>query len=95
MPNVILSTEKVIIIKKLLKTGSYTQDQIAKIFGVSRQQITRINVGINNPNAKTARWKHVDDTDMGIFNSSLRDMFMLLSNEEAGKLIKDILGDLI
>lgn len=93
MPNVKLSPEKVVVIKQLLKKGLYTHLDLANKFGVSRQQITRINVGINNPNAKTARWGHIDENDMSKINSSLKQIINLLSDDEAGKLIKSILNN--
>lgn len=57
-----LNEEKVVIIKDLLNTGDYTHQQIADLFGVSREHITKINQGQRwNDDIKSFRMKTGND----------------------------------
>ena len=57
-----LNEEKVVIIKDLLNTGDYTHQQIADLFGVSREHITKINQGQRwNDEIKSFRMKTGND----------------------------------
>lgn len=57
-----LNEEKVGIIKDLLNTGDYTHQQIADLFGVSREHITKINQGQRwNDDIKSFRMKTGND----------------------------------
>jgi predicted transcriptional regulator len=59
MPHIKLTPQKVRNIKKLIIDGKLTQEQIASKYGVSRCQITKINLGMINPNDPNARWVHI------------------------------------
>jgi hypothetical protein len=95
MPNVLLSPEKAMVVRALLKTG-LKQQSIANMFGVSRQTITKINVGMKDKNAHSGRWKHIDDLKLDMSGCylpcELQSVLTNLSNEEAGRLIKNILN---
>lgn len=57
-----LNEEKVGIIKDLLNTGDFTHQQIADLFGVSREHITKINQGQRwNDDNKSFRMKTSND----------------------------------
>ena len=57
-----LNEEKVAIIKELLDMGDYTHQQIADLFGVSREHITKINQGQRwNDDIKSFRMKTGND----------------------------------
>ena len=57
-----LNEEKVGIIKDLLNMGDYTHQQIADLFGVSREHITKINQGQRwNDDIKSFRMKTGND----------------------------------
>lgn len=57
-----LNEEKVVIIKDLLDMGDYTHQQIADLFGVSREHITKINQGQRwNDDIKSFRMKTGND----------------------------------
>ena len=57
-----LNEEKVVIIKELLDMGDYTHQQIADLFGVSREHITKINQGQRwNDEIKSFRMKTGND----------------------------------
>jgi Trp operon repressor len=54
-----LTPAKVRNIKKLLLEGNLTQEQIGKKYSVNRCQITKIRIGMENPDSKNARWSHI------------------------------------
>jgi hypothetical protein len=61
-----LNEEKADIIKNLLKMGDYTHQQIADLFGVSREMITSINNGRRwNDDIKSFVMKSNDLRDFG------------------------------
>lgn len=94
MPSVKLSQEKVLIIKDKLRKGE-THLKLAQEFGVSRPTITKINKSLKEPFHRDARWSHVDELDVVIFDEMylplrMRDLIRSLDNEGAGLLIKAI-----
>lgn len=95
MPNVLLSVEKVLVIRTLLNSG-LTHQYIADIFGVSRQTITKINTGMKNKDAHSGRWGHVEEFETKIkgtyLPTELEEVLKTLSNEKAGELIKKLLN---
>jgi len=60
MPQIKLSFPQVRHIKKLLLEGQLTHAQIAKKYGVSRAHITKINIGMKDPNKDYGKWKHIE-----------------------------------
>lgn len=59
MPHIKLTPQKVRNIKKLIIDGKLTQEQIASKYGVSRPQITKIHLGMVNPDDPNGRWAHI------------------------------------
>lgn len=59
MPHIKLTPTKVRNIKKLILDGKLTQEQIASKYGVSRAQITKIHLGMINPEDPNGRWAHI------------------------------------
>ncbi len=60
MPLIKLSFPQVRNIKKLLLEGQLTHAQIAKKYGVSRAHITKIGIGMKDPNKTHGKWKHIE-----------------------------------
>jgi hypothetical protein len=54
-----LTKTKVRRIKILLVAGEMTKTAIGKMFGVTRSQICKINLGMSDPTHKNARWSEV------------------------------------
>jgi len=59
MPHIKLTPQKVRNIKKLIIEAKLTQQQIAEKYGVSRAQITKIHLGMVNPDDPNGRWAHI------------------------------------
>lgn len=59
MPKIKLSFAQVRKIKALLQQGGLTHEQIAKKYGVSRGHITKIGIGMNNPDKPYGKWKDI------------------------------------
>lgn len=59
MPHIKLTPTKVRNIKKLILDGKLTQQQIADKYNVSRAQITKIHLGMINPEDPNGRWAHI------------------------------------
>ena len=55
-----LTTRQVGKIKQRLSSGVLTHAQIAKIYKVSRECITKINTGMRDPLNKNGRWGDVE-----------------------------------
>lgn len=55
-----LSTRQVRKIKERLSSGELTHAQIAKIYKVSRECITKISTGMKDPLNKNGRWSDVE-----------------------------------
>ena len=60
MPQIKLSFPQVRNIKKLLLEGQLTHAQIAKKYGVSRGHITKIGIGMKDPDKNDGKWKHIE-----------------------------------
>lgn len=60
MPKIKLSFTQVRNIKKLLLQGSMTHAQIAKRYGVSRGHITKIGIGMKDPDKDYGKWKDIE-----------------------------------
>jgi predicted transcriptional regulator len=60
MPQIKLSFPQVRNIKKLLLEGQLTHAQIAKKYGVSRGHITKIGIGMKDPDKNYGKWKHIE-----------------------------------
>jgi DNA-directed RNA polymerase specialized sigma subunit len=54
-----LTETKVRRIKKLLLEGEMTKTAIGEMYGVTRSQICKINLGMYDPTHKNARWSEV------------------------------------
>lgn len=59
MPHIKLTPTKVRNIKKLIIDGKLTQQEIADKYNVSRAQITKIHLGMVNPQDPNGRWTHI------------------------------------
>lgn len=63
MPQIKLTFTQVRHIKKLLLEGQLTHAQIAKKYGVSRGHITKIGIGMKDPNKDYGKWKNIIPKD--------------------------------